>query len=127
MSGRRERCNGIDRPGRAPDRVVRARIAGRLGHDAYGLSRKLGARQLAVADALWDGVLRDRVHGDGGERFRPRTLRDGTHELLATPGRRAHLRGPRPLQAGSDHPPHLAADATAKMGHFHGRLRIYGW
>ena len=35
----------------------------------------------------------------GGQRFRPRALRHGAHELLAAPGRRADLRGPRSVQA----------------------------
>ena len=100
-------------------------VAGRLGRDAARLPRELGARQLAVADALRHGLLRDRVHGDRGERLRPRALRHGADELLAAAGRRAHLRRPSSVQAGADHPPHLAADAAAQMGHLHGRLRFH--
>src|SRR5258706_1643544 len=87
--GRREHCNGIDCSGRASDRFVCARIAGRLGRDSPRLPGQLGTRQFLVANAVWDGVLRDRVHGDGGQRLRPRALRDGAHELLPATGGRS--------------------------------------
>ena len=48
------------------------RIAGRLGRDAARFPRQLGTRELSVADAVWNGVLRDRVHGHRGEPIRSR-------------------------------------------------------
>ena len=70
-----------------------------VGHHPARLPRQLGARQLALADAVRHGLLRHRVHGHRGEPLRPRAVRHGAHELLAAPGGRADLRRPRAVQA----------------------------
>src|SRR4051812_28733995 len=97
-----------------------------MGRDTPGFPGELGARELAVADAVRHRLLRDRVHGDGGQRFRPRAIRHGAHELLAAPGGRADLRRTCAVQACADHSTHLAADAAAEVVHIHGRLRLHG-
>ena len=57
-----------------------------------------GARQLPVADAVRHGLLRDRVHGDRGQRVRSRAIRHGAHELLPAPGRRLICAGRVPFK-----------------------------
>jgi len=54
---------GLTAPGEHSDRFVRARIAGGWVASRLDFLGQLGTRQLLVANAVWDGVLRDRVHG----------------------------------------------------------------
>ncbi|CAA9558136.1 MAG: NADH-ubiquinone oxidoreductase chain B, partial [uncultured Thermomicrobiales bacterium] len=42
---------------------LRPAVAGRVGDHPPRLPRQLGPRELALADAVRHGVLRDRVHG----------------------------------------------------------------
>src|SRR5690349_5139420 len=95
-----------------------------MDRDAIGLSRELGARELAVADAIRNRLLRHRVHGDGSESVRSRAFWHGAAELLASSSGRLDLRRPSSIQARARVATHLAADAAAQMVDLDGRVRV---
>jgi hypothetical protein len=57
-----------------------------MGNHAARFSRELGPRELALANAVWNRMLRHRIHGDCGKPLRPRSIWNGADELLTTTG-----------------------------------------
>jgi hypothetical protein len=57
-----------------------------MGGDSTRFPRQLGPRELFVANAFRHRVLRDRIHGDGRERFRPGAIWHGADELFTETG-----------------------------------------
>src|SRR5690606_2510179 len=92
-------------------------------HEAR-LRGELGASELALADAVRHGMLRDRDDGDGGVALRSGAVRDGTHVVLAAAGGSADLRGPGDLQDGARAAADLGSDAAAEVGDLDGGVRV---
>ncbi len=90
------------------------------------LGRAMGPVELALADAVRHGVLRDRVHVRRLVALRPVALRRRGRALLAAPVGPPDRRGHRRRQARAGPQEDLRPDGRAEVGHLDGRLRVHG-